>query len=69
MSRDAVQPDNLTQEYLSGLKGNPGRAIKCTIIENLSTTVSIVLLPSELGRPVTKSMVTCDQGQQGIVEG
>ena len=44
-------------------EGNLGIGIKCTILENLSTTVKTVVLPSEDGNPVTKSKEMSDQGR------
>jgi hypothetical protein len=39
-----------------------GRGIKWVALENLSTTVRIVVLPSDGGSPVTKSRDIWDQG-------
>jgi hypothetical protein len=43
-----------------------GRGIKWLALEKLSTTVRIVVLPSDLGRPVTKSRGIWEE--QGVVE-
>lgn len=37
------------------VEGSLGRGIKWVALENLSTTVRMVVLPSDGGRPVTKS--------------
>lgn len=42
-----------------------GRGTKWTIIENLSTTVRMTVLPNETGWPVTKSTDMSDQGRLG----
>jgi hypothetical protein len=45
-------------------------AIKCTILENLSTTIKIESLPFwVLGKPNTKSMLTFVHGHFGIGRG
>ena len=46
-----------------------GRAMKWTILENRSTTVMMVLLPLEVGRPVTKSRAMSDHGRPGVGRG
>ena len=46
-----------------------GRATTCTIFENRSTTVMIVLLPLEVRRPVTKSRAMSDHSRPGMGRG
>ena len=50
-------------------EGNLGKAMKCVIFENRSTTVSTVVFPLEAGSPVTKSMEMSDHGLEGIGRG
>ncbi len=50
-------------------EGNLGRGIKWVAFENLSTTVRTTVLPSERGKPVTKSIAMCDQGREGTDSG
>ena len=40
---------------VSAADGSFGKAAKWTILENRSTMVKMVVLPWEVGRPVTKS--------------
>ena len=49
--------------------GGLGKAIKCVILENLSTTVRTVVLPLDSGSPVTKSTEMSDQGRLGVGSG
>ena len=44
--------------------GNLGNGIYWGVLQNLSTTVWITVLPSEDGRPVTKSTDTWDQDDE-----
>ncbi len=50
-------------------EGNFGMGMNLTIFENLSTTVSIVVLPSDGGSPVMKSTEISDQGRCGTGKG
>lgn len=50
-------------------KGNLSMAKKWTIFENRSTTVRMVVFPSEGGRPVTKSTEMWDHGRVGVGKG
>lgn len=54
--------DNITLA-VSLAEGNLGRGIEWTILENLSTTMRTVVLPSVKGRAVPKSTEMSDQGQ------
>lgn len=54
---------------ISFAKGSFFTGMKCTILENWSTTVIITVLPSEGGSPVTKSKAMWDQGQCGVGRG
>lgn len=49
-------------------EGSLGKAMKCIILENLSTTVRMTILPAELGSPVTKSMEMRDRGRNKPAE-
>jgi hypothetical protein len=44
-------------------EGNLGRGIKWAALENLSTPVRIVVLPSDGRKPLTKSRDIWEQGQ------
>lgn len=52
-----------TSSAISLTDGSLGRGTKCDILENLSTTVRIVVLPSDKGRAVTKSKDMSDQSR------
>ena len=43
--------------------------MKCAVLEKRSIKVRMVVLPSDMGRPVTKSRVMCDQGRLGMGRG
>ena len=43
--------------------------MKCAALEKRLITVRMVVLPSDVGRPVTKSRVMCDQGRLGMGRG
>ena len=58
-----------SRSAVSAAEGSLGRATKCTILENPSTKVRMVLLPREVGSPVTKSRATSDQGRPGMGKG
>lgn len=45
---------------------NLGRGMKYAILDNLHTTVNTVVLPSEAGKPVTKSREMSDHGHWGL---
>lgn len=47
-------------------KGRLVSGLKYTALENLSTTVRMVVFPSNTGKLVTKSTVMCDQGCRGV---
>lgn len=49
--------------------GNLGMGTKCIILENIPTTVSNMVLPSEWGSPAMKSKVMSDQGRWGTSRG
>ena len=46
--------------------GSLGSAMKCAALEKRSITVRMLVFPSDVGRPVTKSRVMCDQGRLGM---
>ncbi len=46
-------------------EGKLRRGIKWVTFENLFTTVRTTVLPMEGGKPVTTSIVMCDQGREG----
>ena len=50
-------------------EGSLGRAMKCTALEKRSITVRMVVLPSDGGKPVTKSRAMWDQGRLGMGRG
>ena len=58
-----------TNSAVSLAEGSLGNATKCTILEKRSTMMSMTVLPSELGNPVTKSMAMLDQGHEKIGSG
>lgn len=45
------------------VEGSFSRAAKCTILEKQSTMLRKTILPSDEGKPVTKSKLICDQGR------
>lgn len=49
--------------------GNLGMGMKWIILENISTTVSTMVVPSEWGSPAMKSKVMSDQGHWGTSRG
>lgn len=49
--------------------GSLERAMKWAALEKQSIMVRIVLLPAEMGRPVTKSKEMWDQGRDGVGKG
>lgn len=55
--------------HLLACDGSLSNGIKWTILENLSTTVRIVVLPYYSGWAVTNSIAICDQGQLGVGSG
>ena len=50
-------------------EGSPGSATKWAVFENRSIMVSMVVLPLDGGRPVTKSREMLDHGRLGIGSG
>ena len=58
-----------SRSAVSAADGSSGRATKWTILENRSTTVRMVLLPLEVGRPVTKSRAMSDHSRPGMGRG
>jgi hypothetical protein len=57
---DMLHHDRLT---VSLAEGNLGMGRKCAALENQSTTVSMVVLSSDGGRPLTKSNNIWDHGR------
>ena len=54
---------------VSRAEGSFESGTKCTALEKRSTIVSTTVLPSEGGRPVTKSTAMCDHGRCGTGRG
>jgi len=52
---------------VSEAKGNLGKDTRWATLENLSTTVKITEIPSDQGRPETKSKAMCDQGTKLVL--
>ncbi len=52
----------MCRSAVSRAEGYFGKRTKLTDLENLSMMVSMVVLSSEGGKPVTKSTEMCDQG-------
>ena len=60
----------LTRRSAVSLKdGSLGSAMKCAALEKRSIMVRMVVFPSDVGRPVTKSKAMCDQGRLGMGRG
>lgn len=57
VSRDSMEAKNIVHQKISSFQGYGefGRATKCTAFDNLSTVVSMVVLPCESGSPIMKS--------------
>lgn len=54
---------------VSRAEGSFARGKKCAALENLLMMVSMTVLPSEGGKPVTKSRAMCDHGRAGMDSG
>ena len=59
----------VSKSAVSATDGSFGRAMKWTILEKRLTTIRMVLLPLEVGRPVMKSRGTSDYSRPGMGRG